>query len=102
MEYLLLAMPSIISAVILGLVGIVSKNIKGIVSKLDASNRASKYLLKDRITHSCRHWQAEGYLPPNEAEVLQEMAREYWSLGGNSYVKEQLKITLALPMEKKE
>lgn len=75
---------------------------KKVVAVVNANNVATKYLLKDRITQICGHWLSVGYIPPNEAECLQDLRRQYKSFGGNSYVDGIVDRTLGLPMEKGE
>lgn len=75
---------------------------KKVVTVVNANNIATKYLLKDRITQICSHWLRVGYIPPNEAECLQDLKEQYKSFGGNSYVDGLVARTLSLPMEKGE
>lgn len=77
--------------------GLVFRQSRGVVQLVSANNAATKYLLKDRITQKCRYHLAEGFITPNDAEVLQEMFREYVNLGGNSYVHGLVERALALP-----
>ncbi len=87
----------LLSTVTIAVGGLVVKQSRGVVQLVAANNAATKYLLKDRITQKCRYHLSEGFLTPNDAEVLQEMFREYVNLGGNSYVHALVERTLALP-----
>lgn len=100
MEFFLSAIPTVISTGLIAALTVVVKMLKTVLSKLEANNDATRYILKEKILSMCRKYQALGYIPPEEAEVLKELAREYHRLGGNSYISEQVKKTLALPMTK--
>lgn len=100
MELFYLAIPSIISAVALGAMGAVLRQVKKILKALEANNDATRYILKERILHMCRKHQQLGAIPSEEGEILQELFREYKRLGGNSFVEAQVEKTLALPLVK--
>lgn len=60
---------------------------------------AMRYLLKDRILQACQHWQAKGFCPLHNREVLTEMVDAYHVLGGNSFVTEVYEETMSLPIK---
>lgn len=91
----------LLSTAIIAVGGLVVKQSHGMAQLIAANNAATKYLLKDRITQKCQYHQEQGFIAPNDAEVLQEMFREYTNLGGNSYVHGMVERTLTLSPIKK-
>lgn len=64
-----------------------------------ANNEATFVILKERIHEMCKKYQAQGYIPANEADILQTLFKQYVAMGGNGYVAKQVEITLELPQQ---
>lgn len=84
----------IVGSVIGALVTMLTKQYKTEI----AMRKATRYLLKDRITQACQHWLTVGYCPIHNREVLQEMTQSYHENGGNSFVSDLVETTLDLPL----
>lgn len=94
------ALPSILCAVIMGVLGFMAKSIKAIGGEVKASNKATFVMLQDRILQSCKEHQARGYLPAHEGEMLHNLFKQYKAMHGNGYVAAQVEETMKLPQYK--
>ena len=103
MEYVLAALPSIISGTTMLVIGIVVGVARTKAAQLKATHDGVTdgmlSLLRDRLLQSCRHWQTLGYIDKDEAANIEAMFAAYKAMGGNGFVKKQVERTLALPLE---
>ena len=99
MQILMGVVGSVMTAAVLAACGWMARSISVISAKINASNDGTKYLLKDRITQSCRYHLRQGYIEPHEMECLLDMYKQYEALGGNSYIHAKVDEVMALPME---
>lgn len=100
MELWLGIFSSACSAIIVAMLPKIFKGMSETKCKVDATNAAVLSYLRSKILDKCKQWQAEGYLPDDEAYALQEMYRNYKALGGNHHVDKQVEKTLELPLTK--
>lgn len=71
-------------------------------SKEDAIGNGIQCLLRDRIMHLCRSYQAAGWCSQDEKVSLQKMYSSYAALGGNDVAHSEYIKVLNLPSVKEK
>lgn len=90
---------NLLTIVITGLIGYLVSMVKKLGVTLAANNEATFVILQDRILQLCKYHITDGYISPHDAEMLQKLAEQYYAMGGNGYVKQQVTIALSFPQE---
>lgn len=70
------------------------------VNEQEAIKMGVQALLRDRIIESYNRHYERGFCPIYARENIQEMANQYYNLGGNGVVPNLIDKLLALPTEK--
>lgn len=90
MDFLFQALPAIISAVTLGVVGFVSKRVMDFLREFKAQHAAlmesQRNQLKTSIVATYERVVARGWITPMELECVSRDFDSYKKLGGNHYV----------------
>lgn len=103
MEFLLSALPSVISAVLLAVTARIAKSLKGFseehsqlmsmketIEEMAAEHKAltdsQRNQLKSQIVGIYLAAKARGYITPVELDTLNRLADSYFELGGNHYI----------------
>lgn len=86
MEPIINALPAIISAVCLGIMGWMARKIAGIVKEFAVLKQAQQDQLKANIVEKYETVQERGYITPLSLDIVNRMADSYFKLGGNHYI----------------
>lgn len=103
MEFLLSALPSVISAILLGVTAKIAKSLRGFseehsqlmsmketIEAMAAEHKAltdsQRNQLKSQIVAIYLGAKARGYITPVELDTLNRLADSYFELGGNHYI----------------
>lgn len=86
MELLIKAIPAIISAVCLGLMGWMSSKVAGMLKDFAVLKQSQQDQLKAAIVDKYEQVQERGYITPMSLETVNRMADSYFALGGNHYI----------------
>lgn len=91
MELLLKALPTIISAVCLGVMSWTAKKMLGVLKEFTVLKQSQQDQLKAAIVEKYEAVQERGYITPLSLDTVHRMADSYFALGGNTYVKALVK-----------
>lgn len=97
------AMPSLISAVSVALITVVSKRLTRMVRDTQADwailKESQRNQLKNQIVVRVEAAQERGSITPYDLESVMRMAESYYGLGGNSYIHSVIKRLEAIPVK---
>ena len=86
MEPLANALPAIISACCLGLMGWMANKIARIAKEFEVLKQSQREQLKAAIVDKYETVTDRGYITPMSLETVNRMADSYFALGGNHYI----------------
>lgn len=86
MEILLKALPTIISACCLGVMGWMARKILAIIREFAVLKQSQQDQLKAAIVTKYEEVQERGYITPMSLDIVNRMADSYFELGGNNYI----------------
>lgn len=86
MEILIVAIPSILSAITLGLLGYCAKRLKQFLQEHKLLMETERNDIKAQIVAIYEQAKTRGYITPMEIETLNRLYDSYVALGGNSYI----------------
>lgn len=97
------AVPSLISAVGVALITLVSKRLTRMVRDTQEDwailKESQRNQLKNQIVVRAEAAQERGSITPHELESVMRMADSYYGLGGNSYIHSVIKRLDAIPVK---
>lgn len=86
MDFLLAALPSIISAAVLGIVAKLAKEVGELLGEHRILMEDARNDDKSHIVTTYLRAKERGYIPPTELETCNRQYDSYRKLGGNSYI----------------
>ncbi len=96
----------IIKIVISWAIPLVLSGIFAFLIKIIKDNKAMKEgmlsLIRSQIVRDCKTYIAQGYLPEHESYCLEELFKQYTTLGGNHGIKALVNQCYALPPSPKK
>lgn len=102
MTFIFEALPAIIAAVTLGLLGWISQKVFEFIKAFKAEHaillESQRNQLKAQIVQIYETAKARGYISHMELDTLNRLTDSYFALGGNHYIHEVVKKANALPV----